>query len=186
MSIEPIDIEAKVRAEALALVHCGIRPAVIRMLCGPTLSITEYQYLFKCFSKLPADRRHGRMRFNPKAGPQPRTKDLQLKRMPAEAANLLIEGIELANEALQLGANKADSVAAAWRMVVAARGAKEDALIAGVGGEDLATLWLNHQVGDCVITTCSCCGSRFLQLAHTAPTCLSCETSGSGRLKKAA
>lgn len=170
----PTDIEASVRAQALDLLQCGLRPAVIRLLCGGALSITDYHYLYKCFSPLPQERRQGRLRFNPENGALPRAKNQQLQSMDPDAIAMLIEGLEYADEALMVGASKADSLAAAWRMVVGARGYQPIDLIHGLGGEDLATLWLNHQAGEVLVCTCVSCFTKHLQLAPAVPKCLGC------------
>ena len=71
------------------LIQCGLRPAVIRMLCGSTLSVNDYQYLFKAYSPLPVERRQGRLRFNPEVTGLRRAREQQLQKFSPAAMAML-------------------------------------------------------------------------------------------------
>lgn len=182
----PIDVEAQVRAQAMDLIQCGLRPAVIRMLCGSTLSVNDYQYLFKAYSPLPVERRQGRLRFNPEVTGLRRAREQQLQKFSPAAMAMLIEGLEMANEALAMGSAKADAVAASWRILATLHSQKEVELIHDVGAEDLATLWLNFQAGEILISRCHHCRTRYIELAPGSTACNCCNAKATRKMAMAA
>lgn len=186
MRPHPIDVEALVRAQAMDLIQCGLRPAVIRMLCGTTLSVNDYQYLYKAYSPLPIERRQGRLRFNPEVTGLRRAREQQLAKFSRAAMTMLIDGIEMANEALGMGASKADAVAASWRILSTLHAQREVELIHDVGAEDLATLWLNFQAGEILISRCNHCHTRFIELAPGSTACNCCNAKAVRRTAMAA
>lgn len=168
------------------LIRCGIRPTVVRMLCGTALSVNDYQYLFKAFSPLPADRRQGRLRFNPEVAGLRRAREQQLQKFGSEAMVMLIEGLEMSSEAFAMGASKADAIAASWRILATLQGKREVDLIHEVGAEDLATLWLNFQAGELLISRCRCCHTRYIELAPGSTFCTACSAKASRKMAMAA
>lgn len=182
-----IEKEDRVRADAIALVNCGLRPKVVRLLIGNDISIQDCIYLFKILTPLAPHERHGRTKFNIAGGSTDRkVKPSAFRRLTAANTPFCINAMKMVSEAIELGASRADAVASVWRIATGDRELPMHHPVEGITAEDLAFIWLNYKAAEISIKSCGGCSSQYIDSVPSLNECPYCKVSRRVLKRKAA
>lgn len=145
------------------LVLCGVRPKVIYQVLEKQISNGDIRRIHDCISPLPPSARHGR-----------NIAATAIAQLPSHTHSLYLECFSLVKKGTTCGAAKADSLAAAWRIVTGRRGLSPHTNIDGATCEEMIILYLNFEIGELEVSTCNHCREQSLFFGSFR--CVKCET----------
>ncbi len=170
-----IEKEDRLRADACALVECGMRPKVVRLIIGSAISINDCAYLFRLLTPLALTERHGRVKFNVMGVSSDRKQPSGYRSLTADGIAFCIKVLDLVTQAISLGASRADALASAWRIEAGSRNIPLHLPISGITAEDFAFIWLNYKAEEIAILKCDKCEAPFLDRTHALHRCPRCQ-----------
>jgi hypothetical protein len=182
-----IEREDRVRADAIALVRCGLRPKVVRLLIGNDISIQDCIYLFKILTPLAPNERHGRVKFNIVGGSTERKlKPSAFRRLTGANTSFCISALNMVSQAIELGASRADALASVWRIETDKRSLPLHHALEGITAEDLGFIWLNVNAQEIAVRSCGGCSNKFLDSVPSLNSCPFCKVGRRVLSRKAA